>query len=175
MRRVTQLCAVGLLCAALLSPAAYAQRPGGRGGAGGGGAAGGGQGGPGGAGGQQIRQAFRSMRLIDSYWITLTFELKTDDAKLTELRPKFQAAWDARKPLQEAVRTAMGNQDRDGAAKAVQGIAQINQQLEAAIKQSLGEDQLTKLKEAAAQQGGGFGRGPGGGRGGGQGGGGGQQ
>jgi hypothetical protein len=143
----------------MLSPAAYAERP----------AGGGGAGGAGGPGGEQMREAFQAMRVVDSYWTGVAFELKVDDAKLAELRPKFQAAWDARKAAFEKARA---NQDRAGA---METLKKVNADLEDAIKGVLGEDQFAKLKAAATQ--GGMGMMMGGGRGGrgGGGGGGGQQ
>ena len=84
-----------------------------------------------------------TMRAIDAYWLTLKFELKAPNAKLTELRPKFQQAWTGRKKALDAAR-ASGN-----FTSLPQSVGKANATLEASLKKSLGETQFNKLKETA--------------------------
>jgi PBP1b-binding outer membrane lipoprotein LpoB len=83
------------------------------------------------------------VRAVEAYWLALTFELKTPSAKLNELRPKFQQAWDKRKKAFETARTS-----RDFAAFHA-SLEKVNADLESALKKSLGTTQFKKLKETA--------------------------
>lgn len=114
---------------------------------------------------KQMMAAGMAMGAVDAYWMTLSFDLKVPDAKLNSLRPKFQQAWDARKKAFEA---AWGGGGHSPDALMVE-LKKVNGALEGAIKTTLGEAQLKKLKETVERRAmprrGGFG-GPGKGKGG---------
>lgn len=134
MRRGTAWCGAGMAVIAVLVSAVSAQPPPGHEGPG---KRGGGPGGP----PRFDPQRMMAMGAIEAYWLALTFDPKVPDAKLTQLRPKFQQAWDARKKAFDA---AWQKHDPEAGWD---DLKKVNSTLEGAIKSALGEAQLKKLKE----------------------------
>lgn len=125
MTRVTRLCALGALGIALAVPQALAQPEGARGN----------------RGNMQARmQMMKTLRAIDTWWTGVSFEVSgIDDAKLMELHKAFKEAWEARK---KAFQDAQQNRDRAGLMSALK---EINDKLEAKLKQSLTDAQQQEL------------------------------
>ncbi|MBI3923330.1 MAG: hypothetical protein HY318_18055 [Armatimonadetes bacterium] len=142
MRHTVAWSGVGVLVAVLLVSSAMAQRAGDQGDAGQWGR----PGGPASFDPKQMMAMGMAMGAVDAYWLTLTFDLKVPDAKLNNLRPKFQQAWDARK---KAFDTAWGGHKPDALWSELK---RVNSTLEGAIKSSLGAAQLKKLKESVERR-----------------------
>jgi Spy/CpxP family protein refolding chaperone len=125
---------LGLL--ALVCGAAMAQPPGG--------GQGGGFGGPGGQGG---RGMMGSMNYIERAWTAMFFELGCSTEQLQNLYATFGAAWNTRKDAQAKMRA--GTMDFQAYGQVLQ---QIQQTIDAKLKEVLTADQQKKWEEFNAQQ-----------------------
>lgn len=118
-------------------------------------------GGPGGRGGRGFGGAMGLMMYLERAWGALSFELDATDEQIAELKPIFQAAYDSRK---EAIEKARAEQNPEGLMAALQ---QVQSDIDAALKDTLTEEQLAEWEQVKqAAQGGmgmGFGRPRGGG------------
>ncbi|MGQ9730130.1 MAG: hypothetical protein ACUVX8_02565 [Candidatus Zipacnadales bacterium] len=109
--------------------------------------------GPGGGGrgavGNRPRFGLQLMYL-DRVWSAVSFELGATDEQLLALRPTFQAAADTRRQaLQEA---RAGNADMGALALSMGQVAQqIRADIDAALAETLTEEQLEKWEELKAQ------------------------
>jgi len=119
--------------------------------------------GPGGGrrgGGRGFGGGMGLMMYLERAWGAANFELDATDEQITELKPIFQAAYDARK---EAIQKARAEQDVQALMTALQ---QVQSDIDAALGDVLTEEQLAEWEEVKATGqaalGMGFGR-PGGG------------
>lgn len=132
-RRVLWASLVGLLLLGLVAAAVMAQPPGAPPGA------------PGGGGrGQGLGMAM-AMMYLERAWATVNFELEATTEQIEELRPVFQAKWDARKAAR-----AIAQQTND--FQTLQAtMQQIEQETEAKLKEVLTPDQYQKWEQIKSQ------------------------
>ncbi len=102
--------------------------------------------GPGGGrrGGRGFAGAMGLMMYLERAWGAVNFELDGTDEQITELKPIFQSAYDARK---EAIEKARADQDRQVLVTALQ---QVQTDIDAALKDVLTEEQLAEWEEVKA-------------------------
>lgn len=106
---------------------------------------GGGPGGPGGPGG--ARGMMGAMNYIERAWTAMFFEIGCNTEQLQNLYATFAAAWNTRKDAQAKLRA--GNMDFQTYAQTLQ---QIQQTIDAKLKEVLTADQQKKWEEYNAQQ-----------------------
>lgn len=120
-----------------------------------------GRGGPGGFDREAMRQRVEAIRMVEAYWMALTFDVKVSNEKLLALRSDFQRVWNARKEAREQIKPG----DRENREKALKAIEEANAKLDAALKAKLTDAEYKKMKEVVENMHrgprGGWGRGPG--------------
>ncbi len=90
------------------------------------------------------QQMFMQLRVVESYWTLLAFELKVDSETLAKVRPILQQAYDKRKAVFEEV--------RKGNRQALQQLRNFKQDIDTQLVKVLGEETFQALQDALRQQ-----------------------
>ena len=89
-------------------------------------------------------QVFRQIRVLDTYWTLLAFEVKVEDEVLAKARPALQKAYDKRKQVLEA---AAG-----GDREAMNKLANFQEEIDNDLKKALGDETFQALQKAYEEQ-----------------------